>query len=63
MPGEMCLIRETAGKCRFDKARTPSHHVLAFLQPPHDEITMRTGAEQATEVPEEREAVEPAYLF
>lgn len=63
MPGEMRLIRETAGKCRFGKARTRAHHVLAFLQSAHDEITVRAGAEQATKLPEECEAVEPAYLF
>lgn len=63
MPGEMRLIRETAGKGCFGKTRTSAHHVLAFLQPAHDEITVRAGAEQATKVPEECEAVEPAYLF
>ncbi|MNY18122.1 hypothetical protein D3C86_1514800 [compost metagenome] len=63
MPGEMRLIGKTAGEGRFGKARTRAHHVLAFLQPPHDEITVRARAEQATKVPEKREAVEPAYPF
>lgn len=63
MSGKMRLIRKTTGKCRFRKARTRTHHVLAFLQSAHDEITVRAGAEQETKVPKEREAVEPAYPF
>lgn len=63
MPGEMCLIRKTTGKGRFGKARSRAHHLFAFLQPPHDEITVRARAEKATKVPEKREAVEPAYPF
>lgn len=63
MSGKMRLIRKTAGKCRFRKARTRTHHVLAFLQSAHNEITVRAGAEQEAKVPKEREAVEPAYPF
>ena len=61
--GKMRLIRKAAGKRRFGKARTRAHHVLAFLQTPHDEITMRARAEQAAEVTKEGEAIEPAYFL
>lgn len=55
--GKMSLIRKAAGERRFRKTRTCPHHVLAFLQTPHDEITVRARAKQGAEVPKEREAI------
>lgn len=59
----MRLVGEAGAEGCLRKPRPLAHHHAGAIEPAHDEITMRTGAEGAAELPRDRVAVEAGDRF
>lgn len=59
----MRLVGETGAEGGFRKPRPLTHHHAGAIEPAHDEITMRTGAEGPAELAGDRVAVEAGDRF
>lgn len=60
MAGEMRLIGKAGFERSTCKTFSPGNHLPGALQPAHQEVAMRTCAENFAELPRQREAIEPA---